>query len=134
MMTPPRQLWPTTQSAANGSTCDAAWPQPVARAPAARPRPSCGDPVGMSIDASDIEHALRSTLAPTSLDVQDDSHLHVGHAGAREGRHFSVQIASPRFRGLARVARHRLVYDALHDLMPRGIHALSIDARVPDER
>jgi len=88
----------------------------------------------MSIDASDIEHALRSTLAPTSLDVQDDSHLHVGHAGAREGRHFSVQIASPRFRGLARVARHRLVYDALHDLMPRGIHALSIDARVPEER
>jgi BolA protein len=65
--------------------------------------------------------------------VQDDSHLHAGHAGAREGRHFTVRITSPRFAGLNRVARHRLVYDALRLLMPAGIHALAIEARTPDE-
>lgn len=87
----------------------------------------------MSVAARDIEAALAAALAPTSLEVQDDSHLHAGHAGAREGRHFSVRIASARFQGLGRVARHRLVYDALRSLMPRGVHALAIDARVPDE-
>ncbi len=87
----------------------------------------------MSVAAGDIEAALAAALAPTALEVQDDSHLHAGHTGAREGRHFSVRIASKRFEGLARVARHRLVYDALRSLMPRGIHALAIDARVPDE-
>ncbi len=87
----------------------------------------------MSVAAVDIEAALAAALAPTALEVQDDSHLHAGHAGAREGRHFSVRIVSGRFQGLGRVARHRLVYDALHSLMPRGIHALAIDARVPDE-
>ena len=87
----------------------------------------------MSVAAVDIKAALAAALAPTALEVQDDSHLHAGHAGAREGRHFSVRIVSGRFQGLGRVARHRLVYDALHSLMPRGIHALAIDARVPDE-
>ena len=87
----------------------------------------------MSVAATDIEMALVAALAPTALEVQDDSHLHAGHAGAREGRHFSVNIVSARFQGLSRVARHRLVYDALHSLMPRGIHALAIDARVPDQ-
>jgi BolA protein len=66
--------------------------------------------------------------------VVDDSHLHAGHAGAREGRHFSVAIVSARFAGLSRVARHRVVYDALRALMPRGIHALAIDARDPQPR
>ena len=87
----------------------------------------------MSVAAQDIETTLRAALEPLSLEVRDDSHLHAGHAGAREGRHFSVRIVSVRFQGLGRVARHRLVYDALHSLMPRGIHALAIDARVPDE-
>ena len=87
----------------------------------------------MSVSAADIEAALRAALAPEALVVVDDSHLHAGHAGAKEGRHFSVRIASARFKGLTPVARHRLVYDALHALMPRGIHALAIDARVPDE-
>ena len=87
----------------------------------------------MSVAAGDIDAALRGALAPTALEVQDDSHLHAGHAGAREGRHFSVRITSPRFKGLTRVARHRLVYDALDSLMPRGIHAIAIDARVADE-
>jgi BolA protein len=85
----------------------------------------------MSVTAAEVEAALRAGLAPEALEVVDDSHLHVGHAGAREGRHFSVAITSARFQGLSRVARHRLVYDALVELMPRGIHALAIDARTP---
>jgi len=87
----------------------------------------------MSVSADDIERRLRATLAPSALSITDDSHLHAGHAGAREGRHFSVRIASPRFVGLSRVARHRLVYDALHSLIPQGIHALAIQAHAPDE-
>ncbi len=88
----------------------------------------------MSVSASDVESALRAALAPESLDVVDDSAQHAGHAGAREGRHFSVAICSARFEGLTRVARHRLVYDALQTLMPRGIHAVAIDARTPGPR
>lgn len=87
----------------------------------------------MAVDASEIDAALRAALAPTALVVRDDSHLHAGHAGAREGRHFSVTLTSARFNGLSRVARHRLVYDALHTLIPQGIHALAIDARAPGE-
>ena len=87
----------------------------------------------MAVSAQDIRDALQAALAPTLLDVQDDSHLHAGHAGAREGRHSSVRLESERFNGLSRVARHRLVYDSLHDLIPRGIHALAIDARAPGE-
>ena len=83
--------------------------------------------------AADIEAALRATLAPLTLAVEDDSHQHAGHAGAREGRHFSVAICSPRFTGVGRVGRHRLVYDALAALIPQGIHALAIVARAPDE-
>lgn len=88
----------------------------------------------MSVGAADIEARLRNTLEPEALEVVDDSHLHVGHAGAREGRHFTVRISSARFEGLTRVARHRLVYDALQGLMPLGIHALAIDARAPSQR
>ncbi len=86
------------------------------------------------VSAGDIETALTRALDPLSLAVQDDSHLHAGHAGAREGRHFSVTICSAHFAGIGRVGRHRLVYDALASLMPRGIHALAIEARTPDER
>ncbi|MFT3955856.1 MAG: BolA family protein [Piscinibacter sp.] len=87
----------------------------------------------MPVGAADIEAALREALQPLALQVGDDSHLHAGHAGAREGRHFSVRVVSPRFNGLSRVARHRLVYDALRNLIPQGIHALAIDARAPGE-
>ena len=83
--------------------------------------------------AEQIESLLRSALSPTALAVQDDSHLHAGHAGAREGRHFSVQVTSPRFSGLARVARHRLVYDSLGPLAAQGVHALAITAKAPEE-
>ena len=82
---------------------------------------------------ADIETRLRATLAPLSIAVQDDSHQHVGHAGAREGGHYSVTLVSARFTGLGRVARHRLVYHSLDELMLHGIHALVIDARAPDE-
>ena len=88
---------------------------------------------GTGVCAADIEAALRSAMSPTLLSVQDDSHLHAGHAGAREGRHFSVLLVSEKFTGLSRVARHRLVYDCLSSLIPRGIHALAIDARAPAE-
>ncbi|UZD53642.1 BolA family protein [Caldimonas aquatica] len=87
----------------------------------------------MAVSAQQIEAALREALAPVQLSVQDDSHLHAGHAGAKEGRHFSVRIVSARFAGLPRVARHRLVYDALGRLIPQGIHALAIQAHTPDE-
>jgi BolA family transcriptional regulator, general stress-responsive regulator len=87
----------------------------------------------MPVDARELEAALSTSLQPLSLLVQDDSHLHAGHAGAREGRHFSVRVVSERFAGLSRVARHRLVYDAAAALMVRGIHALAIDARAPGE-
>ena len=87
----------------------------------------------MSIAAADIDTAVRAALQPLHLEVVDDSHLHAGHAGAREGRHFTVRITAERFNGLSRVARHRLIYDAVHFLIPRGIHALAIEARAPGE-
>jgi BolA family transcriptional regulator, general stress-responsive regulator len=80
-----------------------------------------------------IEHLLRAALAPTHIEVQDDSHLHAGHAGAREGGHYTVRLRSARFAGLPRVARHRLVYDALGNLQALGVHALALDTRTPDE-
>jgi BolA protein len=87
----------------------------------------------MSVSAADIDAALRSALQPQALAVRDDSHLHAGHAGAREGRHYTVHITAAAFAGRNRVARHRLVYDSLSALIPRGIHALAIVARAPDD-
>jgi BolA protein len=80
-----------------------------------------------------IQAKLQESLAPASLEVQDDSHLHAGHAGAREGGHFTVRLRSARFAGLSRVARHRLVYESLGNLQALGIHALALDTRTPDE-
>lgn len=82
---------------------------------------------------TEIEARLRAELAPSELHVRDDSAQHAGHAGAREGGHFHVAVVSDRFTGLQRLARHRLVYHCLSDLMQRGIHALAIDARSPGE-
>lgn len=87
----------------------------------------------MPVSSADIEAALREALAPQTLEVRDDSHLHAGHAGARDGRHFHVLVVSDRFNQLSRLKRHRLVYDALYLLIPRGIHALAIDARAPGD-
>ena len=81
-----------------------------------------------------IREALTQQLQPTHLNIEDDSHRHVGHAGAADGRgHFNVQIVSPAFEGKLPIARHRLVYAALGDMMTTDIHALSIEARTPKE-
>ena len=77
---------------------------------------------------------LEAAFAPVALEIVDDSHRHVGHAGARDGRgHFTVEVVSAAFAGLSPVARHRAVYAALGDMMVTDIHALAIRARVPDE-
>ncbi len=94
--------------------------------------PPGGAPAAVTAQA--IADALRAQLAPLDLEVEDDSHLHAGHAGAREGRHFSVRVVSAAFAGQGRLARHRLVYDAMRRLIPQGIHALAIVARAPGER
>jgi BolA family transcriptional regulator, general stress-responsive regulator len=82
-----------------------------------------------------IRSALEAAFAPQSLAVEDESHLHIGHAGAATGRgHFRVTIVSEAFRGLSPLARHRAVYDVLGGLMQTDIHALSITARTPDQQ
>jgi BolA protein len=70
---------------------------------------------------------LEQALAPQQLDIVDESAAHAGHPGAmRGGGHYRVYLVSDRFAGLPRVARHRLVYDAVQDLMQRDIHALAL--------
>lgn len=77
---------------------------------------------------------LTTAFAPDALDVIDDSHKHVGHAGARDGRgHFTVVVVSDAFTGLSRLARHRAVYEALGGMLDSDIHALSIRARTLQE-
>ncbi|WP_233433450.1 BolA family protein [Lysobacter soli] len=81
-----------------------------------------------------IRAALEAALAPVSLEIEDESHRHAGHAGAADGRgHFRVDVVSEAFAGLGPIARHRAVYAALGDLMTTDIHALSIRARTPAE-
>ena len=82
-----------------------------------------------TVTVEQIEAALRQALSPVqSLQVINESHLHAGHAGAAEGSHFRVRIVADCLGGLGRVARHRLVYDALREVIPQGIHALAIEA------
>ena len=82
-----------------------------------------------------IESRLRSAFDPSDLLVKDQSHLHAGHAGARDGKgHFDVRIVSERFAGQSRIARHRAVFDALGDMMQTDIHALKINAQTSEER
>jgi BolA family transcriptional regulator, general stress-responsive regulator len=82
----------------------------------------------MSVTSQRVAAVLQTAFQPSALEVQDDSHLHAGHAGAKEGRHFTVRITAAAFEGQSRVARHRLVYDALKGLIAEGIHALAIEA------
>ncbi len=87
--------------------------------------PSTGNSAAEQMDA-----CLRQRLTPTVLEVLDESAQHAGHAGANAsgvGTHFRVRIASPIFTGKSRVARHRLVYDALQEFMAAGVHALAIE-------
>lgn len=98
---------------------------------APRPAPSAST---QRLSAADLEARLRERLQIQALSIDDDSHKHAGHAGAQGGAaHFSVRLISERFIGLSRVARHRLVYDAVSDWMPDRLHALAIDARTPTE-
>lgn len=90
---------------------------------------SAAAPAG-GISAQAMERKLRETLAPTALEVLDESAAHAGHAGANGtgfGTHFRVRISSPLFTGRPRVARHRLVYDALQEFIDRGAHAIAIE-------
>jgi BolA protein len=81
-----------------------------------------------------IRERLQAALAPTTLELGDDSELHAGHPGAASGGgHYRVKIVSGRFEGLRLVMRHRLVYDAVHDMMHSDIHALAITALAPSE-
>jgi BolA family transcriptional regulator, general stress-responsive regulator len=86
----------------------------------------------------EVERAMREKLAllqPLSLELEDESGQHVGHAGARPsgGSHWRLAIVSEAFRGQSVVARHRMVYEALGDLMKRDIHALRIEASAPEQ-
>lgn len=86
--------------------------------------------MSLRVDAPALEQRLRERLAPSLLQVIDESGQHAGHAGANGtgfGTHFRVRIASPRFDGLSRVQRHRLVYDALQDFIDGGVHALAVE-------
>jgi BolA protein len=82
----------------------------------------------------EIRARLEAELSPESLQVEDESHLHVGHEGAKSGLgHFRVLVVSDKFRGQSPIKRHRLIYQAMGDLMQTDIHALAIDAWTPDE-
>ncbi len=85
-----------------------------------------------------VEIAIRSKLAslqPVRMELRDESDQHIGHAGARPsgGSHWQLTIVSEAFRGKNAVARHRMVYEALGDLMERDIHALRIEALAPEQ-
>ena len=84
----------------------------------------------MTTLAQKMHQTLADRLAPTALDVLDESAAHAGHAGANGtgfGTHFRVRIASPLFAGRGRVAQHRLVYDALQEFIDQGVHAIAIE-------
>jgi len=85
--------------------------------------------------ASEMIERLTAALAPTRLELEDQSHQHIGHAGhdPRGESHFALSIESPAFAGLSRVDRQRKIYAALGDLMRERVHALTIRARVPGE-
>jgi len=83
--------------------------------------------------AAALKARIQERLAPTALEVIDESYQHAGHVGADAsgvGTHFRVRIASPFFTGKSRVARHRLVYDAVQDFIDQGLHALAIETEI----
>jgi BolA family transcriptional regulator, general stress-responsive regulator len=80
-----------------------------------------------------IRHCIESELAPSELEIIDESHMHAGHSGHGGAGHFRVRIVTDKFNGQASLARHRMVYAALDNLMQTEIHALSINAMTPDE-
>jgi BolA protein len=77
--------------------------------------------------------SLLAVLQPVQLEIADDSHLHAGHAGTRDGGgHYRIKIASTQFIGSSTVTRHRMIYSALREMMKHEIHALNITACTPD--
>jgi BolA family transcriptional regulator, general stress-responsive regulator len=80
-----------------------------------------------------LRQALEEQLAPSSLEINDDSAAHAGHAGAKEGGHFRVHLVSVAFRGRSQIERHRLVYAAVAPLLQGDVHALNIRALAPEE-
>lgn len=81
-----------------------------------------------------IEAALKQSFSPTHLEMIDESHLHAGHAGAKDGGgHYVVHIVAEAFAGKSRLQKHRMVNDACKHLFPEVIHALSIHAKAPEE-
>lgn len=88
----------------------------------------------MSERIEKIREKLTAAFSPEQLDIIDESHLHAGHPGARSGGgHFAATIVSTAFAGQNMLARHRMVYDALGEMMNTDIHALSIKALTPEE-
>lgn len=82
-----------------------------------------------------IRQYLQESLGPQELLIKDQSQLHIGHEGARDGKgHYDLLVVSQAFEGVSRVQRHRMVYDALRDLLESDIHALRISAYAPSER
>ena len=89
-----------------------------------------GDP--KAVRAQRLRRCLETRFAPSLLLIEDESHLHAGHAGAAQGHsHFRVTIVSEAFRGVPPLARHRLVYAAVGELLKTDIHALAIEASPP---
>ncbi|MGM0593321.1 MAG: BolA family protein [Pseudomonadota bacterium] len=86
----------------------------------------------MSDRVAMIRSRLEEAFAPSELEIIDDSHKHAGHAGARGGGHFTVHIVSDTFAGKSTLQRHRMVFDAMGELMNTEIHALSIKAETTD--
>ena len=80
-----------------------------------------------------IRQCIESELAPSELEIIDESHMHAGHSGHGGAGHFKLKIVSNKFNGQLPLARHRMVYAAVDSLMPAEIHALSINAMTPDE-
>ena len=85
------------------------------------------------INLTETIEARLASLQPISLDIKDDSAMHAGHAGNTGGGHFTVKIVSSQFSQKSQIIRHRLIYQALNDLIPQQIHALSILAISPDD-
>ncbi|NBT29012.1 MAG: BolA family transcriptional regulator [Gammaproteobacteria bacterium] len=81
-----------------------------------------------------IAQQIKASLSAESVEIEDQSHLHAGHAGAASGGgHYDVIVVAQVFEGLNTLARHRLIYEAVSDLMKKEIHALSIQAFDPSE-
>lgn len=86
---------------------------------------------------TDLDNEIREQLAslePQLLEIVDDSAMHAGHAGNRGGGHFTITVVSSQFSGKSTIMRHRIIYQALQDLIPSRIHALSITAHAPEDR